>query len=212
MVSGGDLNEILGDDEKLGCPRRDRKCLEEFWQTLDDCELRDTLTIGEKFTWHGNRRGQHIWKRLDRFLCNSYFESLFNFVGTLNLDWNFSNHRPIEIKLGFHGSRCLGKRNRPFKFEEYWTKRGDCAEIISKNGIWDGNNVYSSLSSNLYNCFIALSKWGKDINASRKNRIVECKNALKEAYDNIPNVNFDNIHAIEFELDKLLEEEEIYWR
>lgn len=33
---------------------------------------------------------------------------------------------------------------------------------------------------------------------------------LKDAYENIPDVNFDNIHTIEFELDKLLEEEEMY--
>lgn len=41
---------------------------------------------------------------------------------------------------------------------------------------------------------------------------MECKKALKVAYDNIPNVNFDTIHGLEFESNKLLEEEEIYWK
>lgn len=43
-----------------------------------------------------------------------------------------------------------------------------------------------------------------------KNKIKMNKQALKEAYDCFPEVAFNKIHAIEFELDKLLEEEEIY--
>lgn len=45
-----------------------------------------------------------------------------------------------------------------------------------------------------------------------KNRIAQCKQALQEAYQNKLNIDFDSIHAIEFELDSLLEEEEIYWK
>lgn len=46
----------------------------------------------------------------------------------------------------------------------------------------------------------------------RKNRIAECKNMLKEAYNNGFSVDFNLIHGYELELDKLLEEEEIYWK
>lgn len=41
---------------------------------------------------------------------------------------------------------------------------------------------------------------------------MNAKKNLKDAYNNSPSINYDIIHEIEFELDKLLEEEEIYWR
>lgn len=43
-----------------------------------------------------------------------------------------------------------------------------------------------------------------------KNKIVNCKKWLRETYENKIDTNFEQIHALEFELDKLLEEEEIY--
>lgn len=119
----------------------------------------------------------------------------------------FSDHCPIELKIEEQKSKKVGRKNRSFKFEEYWTKYSNCANTISNNGNWNGNDVASSsLSSNLNNYSKILFKWGKEINANRKNRIRDCKKALKEAYGNAPNVNFDNIHNIEFEIDKLLEE------
>lgn len=64
----------------------------------------------------------------------------------------------------------------------------------------------------LNRCTVALSKWGRDLNFSRKNRITDCKQALKEAYSNPHDINFDLVHSIEFDLNNLLEEEEIYWK
>lgn len=64
---GGDLNEILDNSEKLGGPRRDRRCLEEFKEVLDECKLRDIKPPRDQFTWHSNRNGCHVWERLDRF-------------------------------------------------------------------------------------------------------------------------------------------------
>lgn len=137
----------------MGGPQRDRKFLEDFRKTLDDCELVDIKPIGNIFTWHGNRKGHHIWERLDRFVCNSSFDSLFNFAGSNNLEWMFSDHRPIEVNLEDGRQRTRGKRRKMFKFEEYWTKWQECAKIIKNNGIRDGNEMfYPSLSEKLLNC------------------------------------------------------------
>lgn len=57
-----------------------------------------------------------------------------------------------------------------------------------------------------------LKSWGKNINNNLKNRIRDCRRALKNAYEATPNVNFDNIHSLEFKLEKLMEDEEIYWK
>lgn len=103
------------------------------------------------------------------------------------------------------------RNNKLFKFEEYWTNHEECAEIISRNGDWSVDPFsLSSLGCNLTRCSDALSKWGKGLNSQRNIRIWEWKKALKQAYSNIPHIDFNIIHGLEFELDKLLEEEEIY--
>lgn len=210
---GGDFNEILDLNEKLGGPVRERKPIEEFRKLLDDCELRDIKPRGEVFTWHGTGRGNHVWEKLDRFLCNPEFDELFNYVEALNLDWLFSDHRPIEIRLDDQRTKAGRRKGRNFKFEEIWTRHKECKELISRAGNWSGNNILSSsLDSDLLNCSRDLNGWGKSLNINRKNKIRECKENLKIAFDNIHNIDFNHIHAIEFELDKLVEEEEIYWK
>lgn len=209
MALRGDFNEILKNEEKLGGSQRDRRYMEEFRQCLDDCRLRDMKPYGDLFTWHGNRKGNLIWERIDRFIYNSNFDSLFNFAGIKNLDWLFLDHKPIEIQVDNRISRNSGRRDNQFKFEELWTNYEECKDLITNNGDWKGNIYpFSSLLNDLKRCSSTLSNWGKEVNSHRKNRIVE----FKRAYNNIPNVNFDVIHAIEFELNNLLEEEEIYWK
>ncbi|MDO7987362.1 reverse transcriptase domain-containing protein, partial [Sweet potato little leaf phytoplasma] len=210
---GGDINEILDDSEKWGGPLRDRKCLADFRNVLDDCFLKDLRPKEDFFTWHNNRRGIHVWERLDRFLCNTPFDVLFDNIGVLHLDWLFSDHRPIEVILNSRKSIGSHRHNKPFRFEEFWTVHGECEDLISRNGDWKGSGIpLTPLSLDLKNCSIALSNWGRSLNSKRKNRIKECKSALKEAYKNIALIDFDSIHSIEFELDKLMEEEEIYWK
>lgn len=187
--------------------------MDNFRQCLVDCELRDLPPPGDQFTWHGNRRGTLIWERLDWFLCNSSFDSLFSSVDTQNLDWIYSDYKPIKIRVDSQRPKRQRKQRNQFKFEEFWTNYNECADLIAQNGSWNGDFFpFSSLSNNLHRCSKALSNWGRDLNNKRKNRIRDCKTALRDAYTNISSVDFDRIHGIEFELDKLLEEEEIYWK
>lgn len=121
----------MSDEEKLGGPRRNKKCMEDFRQMIDDCEVRDIIPRGELFTWKGTRRGNHVWEKLDRFLCNNAFDSMFKVIDTINLDWMFSDHRPTEIGVYFVQSRQGRRHKKPFRFEEYWTKYDTCSELIT---------------------------------------------------------------------------------
>lgn len=125
---GGDLNEILSNEEKMGGQLRDKKLMEDFIKCLNDCELRDMRPMGDLFTWHGNRRRHQIKERLDRFLCNYNFDSLFIFGGTNHLEWLFSDHKPIEIWMDNRRTRQNGRRNNHIKFEELWTKYEKCVD------------------------------------------------------------------------------------
>lgn len=185
--------------------------MENFRQAIKDCHLKDMHSRGAKFTWHGNKRGAHIQEKLDRFLCNNGFDSLYPDAAVYNLDWLFSDHRPIEIILEAASSSKKGRYPKPFKFEENWIKYDECSNIIKTQGAW-GNSVDDLLTSKLESCAVALGIWGRDVFLRRKNRIKACKISLKEAYSNPQSLNFDEIHRIEFELDNLLEEEEINWK
>lgn len=66
---GGDFNEILSYDEKEGdCIR---SAIPEFWEMLDDCDLKDLGFEGQWYTWeHGLTAQTRVRERLDIFLGN----------------------------------------------------------------------------------------------------------------------------------------------
>lgn len=104
-------------------------------------------------------------------------------------------------------------RKRQFKFDECWISYKEWLDIVRNNGDWKTrDNSFSPLHKNLSACSKELESWGENISSTRKSKIKICKRALQEAYNEFLEVDFTKIHAIEFELDKLLEEEEIYWK
>lgn len=82
--------------------------------------LRDLGFSGDMFTWCNRRNmGAQVSLRLDRFIVNPNFCSLFENFQVTNLDWAKSDHRPIELHVeGLSSSRVRGRRRRIFKFEE----------------------------------------------------------------------------------------------
>ena len=41
-----------------------------FRDVLDQCEFVDLAYLGPDFTWHGQRRNELIWERLDQEVAN----------------------------------------------------------------------------------------------------------------------------------------------
>lgn len=159
---GGDFNEITNDMEKLGGPRRKRKYLEEFRKVIDECELRDMQPVGDPFSWYNTRGGEKVWERLDKFLCNSPFDSIIKRVKISNLEWLFSDHRPVEIEIIPEHRKQKRKQKKVFRFEEYWTKYEACSEMISNSGAGSGNvSNWQSLANNVNECSKVLYPWGQ---------------------------------------------------
>ena len=61
----GDFNEILFSEEKRGGQVRPYCQMQAFKDVLDTCGFMDLCFTRPEFTWHGVRRGQVIWERLD---------------------------------------------------------------------------------------------------------------------------------------------------
>ncbi|KAL5779809.1 hypothetical protein ACOSQ2_010546 [Xanthoceras sorbifolium] len=103
-LCGGDLNEILVSSEKLGGTNRLVSGMNDFRNALDFCNLDDLGFRGPLFTWSNKRvEAANVQERLDRFLANQQWKYLFPGALVENLDFLFSDHRPILLNL--QGSR-----------------------------------------------------------------------------------------------------------
>lgn len=86
---GGDFNEILF--ELI------YESVTSLLGYLDICGLHDLPYTGPRFTWSNKRQGDNlIFARLDRFVCNQAWQSIFPHAEALNLEFAGSDHRPIS--------------------------------------------------------------------------------------------------------------------
>lgn len=186
-----------------------------FRDVVDSCNLLEMESLGEPFTWNNIRHGyEQIHQRLDRFLCNNASMDLFPKYQINNLQWARSDHRAIECCLNgnIEGGQ-KAKLVKPFRFEEVWTGHPECGELIASGGRWaDWEMETQSLNAHLNGSEAALKKWGREVNKKMFNHISILKLTLKEEYEWPYPLDFVKISAIEMELDKYLEDEEIYWK
>ena len=68
---GGDFNEILLDNEKIGGRPKSLQQMIDFLFALDECGLRDLLFKGDVFTWaNKHSEGGFVQERLDKYVGN----------------------------------------------------------------------------------------------------------------------------------------------
>lgn len=80
-IIGGDFNEILISEEKLGGTERNQHHINAFRTTIDNCSVIDLGSPADLFTWSKRGRGRGIIKeRLDRFSATNDMRAIF---GTL---------------------------------------------------------------------------------------------------------------------------------
>ena len=72
-----DFNELLEVADKKGGAPWSYNLMQSFQDVLDDCGFIDLGFSGPKFTWHGKRRGEFVWERLDRGVAN--YEWLYRY-------------------------------------------------------------------------------------------------------------------------------------
>ena len=97
---GGDFNEILMLDEKLGGGGRQESLMANFRTALADCGLKDLGYLGPKFTWNNRRASPHfVQERLDRCVGNASWYSLFPLYSVKHLNYWKSDHRPIVLEI-----------------------------------------------------------------------------------------------------------------
>ncbi|KAL2921495.1 Mitochondrial distribution and morphology protein 12 [Bienertia sinuspersici] len=115
----GDFNEILSMEEKKGGSNEQPRSMEEFRRVIHDCRLRDLGFKGCWFTWQrGNSVTTLIRERLDRYLRNVEWCSLFPNIEVVDLHIHNSDHAPIILKKMTGDRRAV--KNRLPRFKSLW--------------------------------------------------------------------------------------------
>ncbi|KAF7833960.1 reverse transcriptase [Senna tora] len=152
----GDFNDVLHQDEKWGTCEASRSRIRDFQNCLDYCGLTDLGYTGPKFTWCNKRpNGSIVLERLDRFLGNAKWISLFPNSLVSHLPKVKSDHNPILLN-SHYSPKTFGKR--PFRCERIWINHPDFKELV--RSAWTQED---SLNEALKSLKVAAIKWNKEV-------------------------------------------------
>lgn len=132
---GGDFNEILYNDEKIGGNLRGFNQLNAFYETVSSHNLSSLKAKGSPFTWDNKRTHPYnILARLDRFLANSTWLTLHPGHQAFNLDLLDSDHRPIllDTKPPRATNDRSSHRLKAFTFEHNWLMEEDYEDVLKQ--------------------------------------------------------------------------------
>ncbi|CAL8151990.1 unnamed protein product [Prunus armeniaca] len=206
----GDFNEVMECNEKSGSRLRRDAQMEDFKMAITDCCLFQFEFTGYPYTWSNKRKDTaHVEACLDRGFGNlALLQHWGNFTSHHLVAFS-SDHHPILIASDRpQGDKARGPRGRRrFHFEEVWTTEVDCEEVVRQS--WQ--NAVSPLS-NIANCASNLSRWCAEKGGQVPKKVKELRRRLASLQSDEPSTQtFHTRSLIETELDKCLEQEEIYW-
>nr|POE46432.1 hypothetical protein CFP56_41679 [Quercus suber] len=152
--------------------------MQNFHDALDHCGFADLGFSGPKFTWHGRRRGEWIWERLDRGVANYEWLTQFPTGRVKHLNCFTSDHRPILLSLD--GNSEFQKWHRkPFQFVAMWISNPKCKEVVER--AWDcapnGTSMFVA-ATKLKRCKNQLKSWSRDYFGNVKQQIKHAKDHL----------------------------------
>lgn len=97
-------------------------------------------------------------ERSDRAVASLGWITRFTHARVIHITLTTSDHLPIFLDLQ-NGRR--GRSNRGFKYENSWSKEGECERIIKE--VWT-SNPQMDVQSKLDRCGEVLGEWGRKIN------------------------------------------------
>ena len=186
--------------------------MQNFQDVLDQCGLTDLGYSNPDYTWHGHRRGEMIWERLDRCVANYEWLAKFPTGGVKHLNCFTSDHRPILLALNVDGEHQKWRR-KPFRFEEMWILDPGCRETITK--AWDcaldGTPMFVA-SQKLKKCMKGLKDWSHDHFGNVQKSIKQLKDRLWRAEEVSARSGNYEVTQMKKELNILVDKEEQMWQ
>ena len=193
-----------------GVPRPQRQ-MDGFREVVNICGFKDLGYSGLDFTWCNMQEGENrVYLRLDRALATNDWINHFNGTRVLHLVDSTSDHCALLI---VDSLAVQPSRKRRFHFEEMWTKKKECKEII--RNAWVGGlhqGTPGSIATCLQNCAADLERWNKLVFGYMPKQI-QCKrkalNVLTLQDRN--GVMGKEINSLRREINDLLDCEENLW-
>ncbi|XP_050249071.1 uncharacterized protein LOC126696357 [Quercus robur] len=206
----GDFNEILSRGEKMGGAPRPQRQMDGFWEMVNACGFKDLGYSGPDFTWCNMQEGDNrIYLRLDRAFATNDWINYFNGTRVLHLVESTSDHCALLI---IDSMVVQPSRKRRFHFEEMWTKKEECREII-KNA-WEGClhwGTPKSISSGIQNCAADLARWNKSMFGYVLKQIQSKRKALNDlTIQDRDGIMGKEINSLRKEINDLLDSEETF--
>ncbi|KAK7824472.1 hypothetical protein CFP56_034315 [Quercus suber] len=186
--------------------------MQAFCDVLDDCGFVDLGFSGPDFTWHGKRRGELVWERLDRGVANYDWLNQFLAGRVKHFQCFTSDHRSILLALNPNGESHKWNR-KPFRFEAMWTSDSGCSNTVSR--AWthqvEGTPMHRAVTK-LKWCKKKLKRWSRQHFGNVKNQIQKMKELLwKAEVESIRTGNIQEVDRLKTKLNKLCDKEEQMW-
>ncbi|KAK8694484.1 hypothetical protein V6N13_072035 [Hibiscus sabdariffa] len=197
----GDFNATLSIDDRMGCIQAPSKA---FQHLLLDFGLRDMGYQGPDFTWN---RGL-AKARLDRFICNSYWDEAYPISVVSHLLRIRSDHRPILLQVGNFRAHHSPSR---FRYFSGWLSHEDFNRMVSDN--WQDK---ATMTETLTNFTAAADVWNKLVFGyigSRKRMLMARLRGIQKSLCSRPSRFLSSLESdLLLELENLLDQEELLWR
>jgi hypothetical protein len=148
---------------------------------------------------------------LDRALACDEWRIKFPNAMVENLNYERSDHRPILLKFGEEQRQ---ENRGPFvlRFEARWLKEKKITEVV--DDAWQASEYldHNGLASRLALVHDNLHRWDRTVLKKPQNRIKSVKRELEElTRSDISDVNIAREKELAKEIEKLLEQEELFW-
>lgn len=91
----GGFNEIFTNQEKIGGRVRPEASCHDFRTMMHVCEFTDLRSLGDRFSWVGQRGNHRVRCCLDRTMANESWFDRYPASQTEYLEFDESDHRPM---------------------------------------------------------------------------------------------------------------------
>ncbi|KAL4279545.1 hypothetical protein GQ457_03G016570 [Hibiscus cannabinus] len=209
---GGDLNEILHDNEKVGGNRRNPSYINNFRDCLSRNQLADCNPTKGWYTW--SRMGPHtqtIRERLDRFLADPFWLGNHSSFYVVSEFTAASDHCLLFMNTTstfLHSNHSSPVDSDFFRFEQCWSSLPECISLVQ--------STWASSSGSFLDKFSILATrlklWQSKRRANTTGRIRFLQCLIDKSYQH-PLACFPDSQLVQakLELDRLLHSNEIYW-
>ena len=204
-----DFNEIRGNHEKEGGRVRPEASFHNFKTMMRTCDFKDLRSIGNRFSWVGQRGLHQVKCCLDRTMANPCWLTEYPGSDTEFLEIGESDHRPLITYIAYDHERPRGR----FRFDNRMVGKEGFKNTVKRG--WNGNGqmqlIRIPLAQRLGRCRQHISTWKRSNRVNSSDKI----NLLRSRLDMAITTGSLSLLArteLKKELNEAYLEEEIFWK